>query len=255
MEHFKRSLALFAVFSLSLCSARFVPSCKYPPSQWCKSEDIAAECGVLEQCVRFNLTRSDDKVNVSLYYESLCGGCRGFLVSQLIPTILMLGADVMNIELVPYGNAQEKEYQGKYVFSCQHGEDECLGNMIETCLLNKLGLDGLLVVFCMESAEDVLKAAQPCLQVYRPDVTWGSIMECVKGDQGNILMHENALKTNALNPPHQYVPWITINGEHTEDLESKALNSLLNLVCSLYKGEKPNACGQEFKKTNSSCKK
>ncbi|NP_001006057.1 gamma-interferon-inducible lysosomal thiol reductase precursor [Danio rerio] len=253
MFGFNLCVVLVAVFSLSKCSARFVYSCKYPPSQWCSSEDIAAECGVLEQCMKYNSTKAADKVKVSLYYESLCPGCRMFLTSQLVPTLIML-QDIMEIDLVPYGNAQETQAQGKYIFTCQHGEDECLGNMIETCMLNKLGLDAVMVIFCMESGNDVLKSAQPCLGVYRPDVTWDSIMQCVKGDQGNKLMHENAVKTDALNPPHQYVPWITVNGEHTDDLQDKAMGSLFSLVCSLYKGQKPAACTLGLKKnTNNYC--
>ncbi|KAG1969616.1 gamma-interferon-inducible lysosomal thiol reductase [Pimephales promelas] len=255
MFGFKLSVLFFAVLSLSKCSGRFIFSCKYPPSQWCDSEDIAAECGVLEQCMKFNVTKPNaDKVNVSLYYESLCPGCRGFLAGQLVPTYIML-SDIMNIDLVPYGNAQEKEDQGKYTFVCQHGEGECQGNMIETCLLDQLGLDeALLVIFCMESGANVLKAAQPCLGVYKPEKTWDSVMKCVTGDQGNKLMHGNAVKTNALKPPHEYVPWITINGEHTEDLQNKAMNSLFSLVCSLYKGEKPAACTPGLKmKTTSYC--
>ncbi|XP_073705091.1 gamma-interferon-inducible lysosomal thiol reductase [Garra rufa] len=254
MFGYKLSVLLFAVCSLSKCSARFVNSCKYPPSQWCDSKHIAVECGVLEQCTNFNLTKTNaDKVNVSLYYESLCPGCREFLVMQLVPTFIML-LDIMNIDLVPYGNAQETESQGKYIYTCQHGEDECLGNLIETCLLNTLGLEAIKVIFCMESGEDVLKAAQPCLGVYFPETTWDSVMKCAKGDEGNKLMHQNALKTNALKPPHEYVPWITINGEHSDDLQNKAMSSLFTLVCSLYKGDKPPACGQGSKKeTNSYC--
>uniref|UniRef100_A0A9J7XWC8 Gamma-interferon-inducible lysosomal thiol reductase n=3 Tax=Cyprinus carpio TaxID=7962 RepID=A0A9J7XWC8_CYPCA len=254
MFGFKLSVLLFAVCSLSKCSGRFVNSCKYPPSHWCDSQDIAAKCGVLEQCMKFNESKPNaSPVNVSLYYESLCPGCRQFLVTQLVPTFIMLN-NIMNIELVPYGNAQEKEEQGKYTFICQHGEEECQGNMIETCLLNILGAKAIPVIFCMESGADVLKAAQPCLGVHFPDTTWDSVMKCVTGDEGNKLMHQNALKTNALKPPHQYVPWITINGEHTDDLEDKAMNSLFNLVCSLYEGEKPPACGQGLKKkTNSYC--
>ncbi|XP_059419704.1 gamma-interferon-inducible lysosomal thiol reductase-like [Carassius carassius] len=254
MLGFKVSVLLFAVCSLSKSSCRFLNSCSYPPSQWCDSRDIAAECGVLEQCMKFNVTKpTADKVTVGLYYESLCPGCRQFLVLGLLPTFVML-QDIMAIDLVPYGNAQEKEDKGKYIFTCQHGQDECQGNLIETCLLNMFGINAVTVIFCMESGPNVLKAAQPCFEVYFPDEKWDSVMACVNGDKGNELMHQNAVKTNALKPPHQYVPWITINGEHTDDLQEKAMNSLYNLVCSLYKGEKPPACGQGLKKkTNSYC--
>ncbi|KAF5891440.1 glycogenin-1-like isoform X2, partial [Clarias magur] len=184
-------------------------------------------------CAQVNSSKGPEAVNVSLYYESLCPGCRQFLVLQLIPTFIMLH-DIMNVELVPYGNAEEKQVGDKYEFTCQHGPDECLGNMLETCILNKVP-HSFFVVFCMEAAVDVVKAAEACLSLYSPDTKFGDIMACVNGDEGNKLMHENAKKTAGLKPPHQYVPWITINGEHTDDLQEKAMGSLFQLVCSLYK--------------------
>lgn len=45
------------------------------------------------------------KVNVSLYYESLCPFSIHFLTQKLLPTYLLL-ADIMEVHLVPYGNAQ-----------------------------------------------------------------------------------------------------------------------------------------------------
>ncbi|XP_053186265.1 gamma-interferon-inducible lysosomal thiol reductase-like [Scomber japonicus] len=219
-------------------------SCSYPPSKWCSSMDSAIQCGVLKQCLEANFTRShqkEDPVEIGFYYESLCPGCRGFFTQMLFPTWIMLG-DIMAVNLVPYGNAQEKPDGQKYKYECQHGEPECLGNMIETCLLNMTEYSPL-IIFCMESSADVIKSAQGCAQIYAPDLSWDSVMSCVKGDQGNQLMHQNALETGALKPPHEYVPWITINGEHTEDLQNKAMSSLFTLVCGMYKGTKPEACG------------
>ena len=37
-------------------------------------------------------------------------------------------------------------------------------------------------------------------------------MTCAKGDQGNKYEHMMAVLTGQLNPPHQYVPWVTLNG-------------------------------------------
>lgn len=58
----------------------------------------------------------------------------------------------------------------------------------------------------------VLHLSLQCLGLFDPSLKWETVDSCVKGDVGNQLMHQNALKTNALKPPHNYVPWVTING-------------------------------------------
>ncbi|XP_060900350.1 gamma-interferon-inducible lysosomal thiol reductase [Labrus mixtus] len=225
-------------------------SCSDPPSKWCSSLDTAIQCGVLKHCLLSNYTRShqtENAVQVGLYYESLCPGCRLFLTEMLFPTWILLN-EIMSVSLVPYGNAKEKPDGQKYIYECQHGEQECLGNMIETCLLNMTQM-AFPIIFCMESSTDVIKSAQSCAELYSPQLNWDMVMGCVKGDVGNQLMHQNALKTEALNPPHNYVPWITINGVHTEELQDKASTSLFTLVCSMYKGTKPAACGGPQKRS------
>ncbi|XP_072547058.1 gamma-interferon-inducible lysosomal thiol reductase [Salminus brasiliensis] len=251
MFSMKAGLLLAALWVL-ICGSACRPSCTAPPAQWCSSVETAAKCGVLEQCFGANVTKGNPAaVNVSLYYESFCPGCREFLVMQLMPTFFMLN-DIMTLELVPFGNAEEKKSAEKYEFTCQHGPDECMGNMIETCMLSKMGGAAYFAINCMEMAADVLKASKQCAELFTKESFWDAIQTCVNGDEGNQLMHQNAVKTRALKPQHQYVPWVTINGEHTDDLQEKAQNSLFNLVCSLYKGEKPAACalGLKGKKRN-----
>uniref|UniRef100_A0A8C9MGS1 Gamma-interferon-inducible lysosomal thiol reductase n=1 Tax=Serinus canaria TaxID=9135 RepID=A0A8C9MGS1_SERCA len=178
-------------------------------------------------------------VELSLYYESLCPACREFLVLKLFPTWLLLPEEMLNITLVPYGNAQERNVSGKLDFQCQHGPEECLGNMMEACLMHEAQNFStyFALIFCLESGSSVTKNLEACLQIYAPEVDIGRISTCVQGDTGVALMHHNAQLTEALDPPHQYVPWITINGVWQGEA------SLLGLVCHLYQGEKPEVCG------------
>ena len=66
-------------------------------------------------------------------------------------------------------------------------------------------------------------------------IDYFSIMNCVNGQEGSKLQHQMALMTKALNPPHEYVPWVTLNGIHTEQIQLEAQNHLLKLICDTYK--------------------
>ncbi|KAL7992851.1 hypothetical protein Chor_017107 [Crotalus horridus] len=166
-------LLLIAGSLWASCGEGSRPTCDYPPQLWCSSKEIAQACQVEKHCTRLiSNSPKADRVSVSLYYESLCSGCREFLVLMLFPTWLML-QDIMNITLVPYGNAEESKEATKWHFDCQHGEEECLGNMIE------------------------------CLKLYAPNASLADIKACVNGDVGNKLMHRNAELTRALKPRHE----------------------------------------------------
>ncbi|XP_022251678.1 gamma-interferon-inducible lysosomal thiol reductase-like isoform X2 [Limulus polyphemus] len=71
-------------------------------------------------------------VSLGLYYESLCPYCRQFIVGQLWPTYSHLSV-VMNLTLVPFGNAQVTKDGDKWKFTCQHGPNECYSNIVQTC--------------------------------------------------------------------------------------------------------------------------
>ena len=89
-------------------------------------------------------------------------------------------------------------------------------------------------VHCMESTDGAVKdVATKCasdLQINLSD-TWS----CTTSKLGNILQHQNAVLTENLKPQHQYVPWVTLNGVHTETIEQEAEKDLVKLICQTYK--------------------
>ena len=54
------------------------------------------------------------------------------------------------------------------------------------------------------------------------------------GKLGNNLQHDFAVLTEQLNPPHKYVPWIVLNGIHTEEIQNEAQADLIGLICKTY---------------------
>jgi len=73
----------------------------------------------------------------------------------------------------------------------------------------------------------------------KTQIDFDKVDTCTKTKLGNQLQHIYAVQTENLQPPHKYVPWVTLNGQHTEEIEDEALNDLIKLVCKTYKGSNP----------------
>jgi hypothetical protein len=55
-----------------------------------------------------------------------------------------------------------------------------------------------------------------------------------QGPEGNALMHEMGLRTESLDPPHNYVPWVVVDGVHNTTIQNMAMADLTALVCQTY---------------------
>jgi len=158
----------------------------------------------------------------------------------------------MNFTMYPYGNANQVQIGSSWVFTCQHGKNECIGNMYEACAIeHNPGVSTTGVpnwwpfVNCMESSTDPVGAAQGCATTAR--VSWTDITTCAGPDpsqgsatDGNPLMHSIGLATSNLVPAHQFTPWVVLNGK---PLTSAQLDlTLVSLVCKAYTGTKPAGC-------------
>lgn len=170
-------------------------------------------------------------------------------------------SSIMNLTVVPYGNAKvmftmiififtsndnyfvvvvkQETWRNEtklWQFTCQHGTDECWGNLLHSCLIYYYPqtADHLPFIHCMESddQDDIRTAADKCSKQF--NISMDSLNGCMNSRLGNNLEHQNAVQTDNLNPPHKYVPWVTLNGVHTEDIQNQAETNLIALICNNY---------------------
>ena len=243
-------------YILLFCSFLVAPvsseNCGLPPSLWCSSREVARKCDVETQCEPFlsSAKKEGPLVNFTLYTETLCPYCILFISNQLYPTFKSIGS-IMNLEIVPYGNAKEQQVGDKWQFTCQHGIEECYGNLIETCAIHYHQNISVYLPFihCIEL--DVSKKLTPrqsapaCAEKLGLD--YSQIKSCADGPLGNSLEHKMGLKTRALQPPQTYVPWLTLNGVHNKQIQYAAQHELEELICRTYQGSpKPAACSYKL---------
>ncbi|WOL16304.1 gamma-interferon-inducible lysosomal thiol reductase [Canna indica] len=182
---------------------------------------------------------SPPKIPLALYYETLCPYCSKFIVNQL-PNIFRDGLiSIVDLELVPYGNAF---LDSNNTISCQHGPDECLLNTVEACAISAwpdlekhFGF-----ILCVESLilENKHLEWESCFS--KLGIDSHAVKECYDSGHGKELELQYAAKTGSLRPPHKYVPWVVVNGaplfEDYMNFES--------YICRAYSGEPPEACSK-----------
>jgi len=204
--------------------------------------------------VKDNDVGNNDKVQVELYYESQCPGCREMITTSFYDAYQQDGLlDMAVITFIPYGNAQESSSSKNpnpdprpYHFKCQHGPSECIYNIIETCALHKIKCpsDQFEFLNCIENHDenrdidqDYYDIAFKCaIEANLKDAVVEEIKICSTSQEGNELEHEMAIKTESLNPPHTYVPYVVVNGVHDDEIQTDVTDSLFDYVCKTYTG-------------------
>jgi interferon gamma-inducible protein 30 len=143
--------------------------------------------------------------------------------------------NLADIEFIPYGNAKEKynETTKRWDFECQHKENECYGNLMETCAINLLGkIKSYEVLICIDknifnNDKNFDKTLDLCMK--GRDSEKELIKDCMNSDIGNYYEHIMANRTL----DHYYVPWILVDGVHDVNAENGLLNNMVDYLCSL----------------------
>ncbi|XP_047333521.1 gamma-interferon-responsive lysosomal thiol protein [Impatiens glandulifera] len=183
-------------------------------------------------------SETSDKVSVGLYYESLCPYSAEFIINNLSKLFDNGLISIVDLKLVPYGNAK---ITNNSTINCQHGPSECFLNTIEACAIDTWPDLNTHFPFinCVEKLVYDRKFPEwdSCFDVLGLDRN--PVDECYSTGHGKELQLAYADETSALEPPHQYVPWVVVNGNPLfEDFEN-----FMIYICEAYTGTyTPSAC-------------
>ncbi|XP_063370682.1 gamma-interferon-inducible lysosomal thiol reductase-like [Cydia amplana] len=176
-----------------------------------------------------------DKVDLKLYYESLCPYCVTFHIERLDPVFKEIGSYI-DLKLYPYGNAKRQEVDGKTVIVCQHGEKECYGNKLHACAIDELKDIRVAepYISCMMNGTgggdgSTDKDATKCGDLMKIDSM--PIMVCAKGKKGEELLEYYGKETDKMADKIDGVPFVFINGEEFDlhdDLKKTICEALKN---------------------------
>ena len=97
---------------------------------------------------------------------------------------------------------------------CQHGPQECFGNIVQACVLQQVPQpqEHVPLINCIMASDFPPEAFEVCLGLL--DITTTSVerlSECAESEEGSSLLHQIGLKTGSLEPHLTGVPWLLFN--------------------------------------------
>ncbi|CAH1107536.1 unnamed protein product [Psylliodes chrysocephalus] len=196
------------------------------------------------------------RVNVSVYYESLCPDSKKFFTQQLYPSLQGNLSEFVNLTLVPYGKSKAVFEVTDWKFECHHGEVECYGNRIQACALKRiekgqntadLGYNKIAVGFinCLmdkadKNAEDVFPT-RDCALV-NPVSNLLDIENCSNHTDAFNYMAVFGRLTDQVQKPLKSVPTIVFNDQYKQEDNDLAQSNFIKALCQYIQGEKPAEC-------------
>lgn len=120
---------------------------------------------------------------------------------------------------------------GEFKFECQHGPQECEGNVVHACALAKYSpADAAAFINCSMAVFNSPITDPGCASSLGLNYT--KVEECAnKSWEGKTLLAANGIRTHDLQPTLYYVPWILIDNEFTTENLDLAQRNLMGLLC------------------------
>ncbi|XP_045498447.1 gamma-interferon-inducible lysosomal thiol reductase-like [Colias croceus] len=182
---------------------------------------------------------ADQKIEINVYYESHCPGCREFISGDFKKLVEKL-YDYLNIKTYPFGNAEMDTHGGKVEFRCQHGPKECYGNKLHACALDIIKNHRVALIYnsCMASfSQDDLgsddAAAAKCGTSMK--IKSNPIINCANSDKGDQLLKYYGEESKKAN--YHYVPYILVNGKEYNG------DHIVEDICAMFSNPPP-PCSQ-----------
>eukprot|EP01084_Bolivina_argentea_P161820 281644_1 len=209
------------------------------------------------------LVKMDKTVNLNVYFEACCSDCQNFITGTFKGAYYYKDwTNMTNITLIPGGKCSDTYNSGtnQYDFSCQHGPTECSGNIYMACAvkllysLNPLKYTPFIISFmqAVVKAEggtqnighcpsvNMVEIAQSVCNGLGNDCDWNTLSQCHDGSQGNQIYHQFVSQTHQQAPDLNWVPWIELNMQHSQDEQNSCENNVLQCTCKEYHNEGGN---------------